>query len=173
MVLAEIQTPHVLPMGVGRIPPPRNLEDGEQVTIWQVYAWLTPLARRYLMQLAKGMPEITRDVALYNAGSRGNRRTMHQNRQTWREDVPGFEELEEKLLNEPIVAAHFIAMVNLPKALAHFGEVLEGARGNKSQAAMHIINVADLQARRQAKKQTPGEAPQGEGSKALEELLNG
>lgn len=168
--------PEELPQIAGRPPRPRPPESGE-FTIWQVYSWTTaPTARRYLNAIARE-PSLGLAAAFEKAGSKARYHYRSQTLADWRKNYPGFRELEWKLRNEPLTAAHFIAIVTLPAAMGVLQDVVNGKeKGDKKQAARYVLGIANLEARRPknaAEKGAPRSKNPAGRTSALERFLHG
>lgn len=130
--------PETPPINVGA----RESKKPDEMTLWEVFAGVSaPLAKRYLLELATGDYQ-TELAAMRGTGGSQNKHTNIANLVRWRRAYPGFRELEERLMASPHVAAYFMAVIYLPKALRYQADKLEkGTDAEKAVASKFILQI--------------------------------
>lgn len=127
------------------IPPCPRKADGS-LDIWVIWTGIrSPIARRYLENIAAA-PKMSVRAAVNAAGSRsGNSVLTSQSHHQWRVTYPGFAALDDELRMNPRTAARFLSELYLPAAIAASAKILQDPNATleqKERAGRQILTAA-------------------------------
>ena len=129
---------------LGRVPMLNDLDGNPTIPCWAVYGNLPPAGRAYLEARAR-MGNATIQQIRAASGFADTKNDVFY----WRKENQGMKQFEQMLSDEPWTAAHFLAVVGLPKAMGIILDVIRGtAKGSQFESAKFVINIADAKVKR-------------------------